>query len=178
MCSLYAIVLFINLFFMGTKCPMPPSSSCFIEPRNSHCPFSLSYTTITPFPTPLHMQTTHHPPTPHTISTNHTPPTISSYQPLTLRMNVKPQPDTFPIPLNNTHVEPSPLSTLSTPLVAHDQTPQPTPILLTHLQPSCKAFCPTYVSQPHFGRSGRMQFPLPKVETWSPPGLPKTQKTI
>jgi len=34
------------------------------------------------------------------------------------------------------------------------------------------------LSQPHFGQSGRMQLPLPKVETWSPPGLPKTQKTI
>jgi hypothetical protein len=34
------------------------------------------------------------------------------------------------------------------------------------------------MSQPHFGQSGRMQLPLPKVETWSPPGLPKTQKTI
>jgi len=34
------------------------------------------------------------------------------------------------------------------------------------------------VSQPHFGQSEGMQLPLPKVETWSPPGLPKTQKTI
>jgi hypothetical protein len=34
------------------------------------------------------------------------------------------------------------------------------------------------VSQPHFGQSGRMQLPLPKVETWSPPGLPKIQKAI
>jgi len=34
------------------------------------------------------------------------------------------------------------------------------------------------LSQPHFGQSGRMQLPFPKVETWSPPGLPKTQKTI
>jgi hypothetical protein len=35
-----------------------------------------------------------------------------------------------------------------------------------------------FVSQPHFGQSGRMQLPLPKVKTWSPPGLPKIQKTI
>jgi len=34
------------------------------------------------------------------------------------------------------------------------------------------------VSQPHFGQSGRMQLPFPKVETWSPPGFPKTQKVI
>jgi hypothetical protein len=31
---------------------------------------------------------------------------------------------------------------------------------------------------PHLGQSGRMQLPLPKWETWSPPRLPKTQKTI
>jgi len=34
------------------------------------------------------------------------------------------------------------------------------------------------LSQPHFGQSGRMQLPLPKMETWSPLGLPKSQKTI
>jgi len=28
------------------------------------------------------------------------------------------------------------------------------------------------VSQPHFGRSGRMKLPLPKLGIWSPPGLP------
>jgi hypothetical protein len=31
------------------------------------------------------------------------------------------------------------------------------------------------LSQPHFGLSVRMKFTLPKVGTWSPPGLPKTQ---
>jgi len=35
-----------------------------------------------------------------------------------------------------------------------------------------------YVSQPHFGLSVRMRLTLPKVGTWSPPGLPKTQSSI
>jgi hypothetical protein len=30
-----------------------------------------------------------------------------------------------------------------------------------------------YVLQPHFGLSVRMKLTLPKVGTWSPPGLPK-----
>jgi hypothetical protein len=36
----------------------------------------------------------------------------------------------------------------------------------------------TLVSQPHFGLSVRMKLTLPKVGTWSPPGLPKTQSSI
>jgi hypothetical protein len=34
------------------------------------------------------------------------------------------------------------------------------------------------MSQPHFGLSVKMKFTLPKVGTWSPPGLPKTQSLI
>jgi hypothetical protein len=34
------------------------------------------------------------------------------------------------------------------------------------------------MSQPHFGLSVRMKLTLPKVGTWSPPGLPKTQSSI
>ncbi len=34
------------------------------------------------------------------------------------------------------------------------------------------------MSQPHFGLSVRMKLTLPKVGTWSPPGLPKTQSLI
>jgi hypothetical protein len=34
------------------------------------------------------------------------------------------------------------------------------------------------LSQPHFEASVRMKLTLPKVETWSPPGLPKTQSLI
>jgi hypothetical protein len=75
------------------------------------------------------MQTTHHPLTPHTILTNHAPPTSSPYQTLALRVNVEPQPNIFPIPLNNACVRPFPSSILSTPIIAHDQNPQPTPIL-------------------------------------------------
>ncbi len=92
---------------------------------------------------PHPMQTMHHLPTPNTILTNHTPLIKSPYQPPTLNVNVEPQHNTFPITLHNTHVEPSPLSILSTPIVAHDQIPQPTPIFPTCLQPPPKTFCPT-----------------------------------
>jgi hypothetical protein len=34
------------------------------------------------------------------------------------------------------------------------------------------------MSQPHFGLSVRMKLTLPKVGTWNPPGLPKTQSLI
>jgi hypothetical protein len=34
------------------------------------------------------------------------------------------------------------------------------------------------LSQPHFGLSVRMKLTLPKVGTWSPSGLPKTQSSI
>jgi hypothetical protein len=42
--------------------------------------------------------------------------------------------------------------------------------MITHM-------CP-YLSQPHFGLSVKVKPTLPKVGTWSPPGLSKTQKTI
>jgi hypothetical protein len=63
------------------------------------------------------MQTMHHLPTPNTILTNHTPLTKSPYQPPAFNVNVEPQHNTFPITLHNTHVEPSPLSIMSTPIV-------------------------------------------------------------
>ncbi len=34
------------------------------------------------------------------------------------------------------------------------------------------------MSQPHFGVSVRMRLTLPKVGTWSPPGLPQLQSSI
>jgi hypothetical protein len=37
---------------------------------------------------------------------------------------------------------------------------------------------PCLLSQPHFRLSVRVKPTLPKVGTWSPPGLPKTQSTI
>jgi len=48
--------------------------------------------------------------------------------------------------------------------------------MTTYMPPKLDGIPP--LSQPHFGQSGRMQLPLPKVETLSPPGLPKIQKTI
>jgi len=101
---------------VNIKCHMSPNSSCFIELRSSHIPFSLSHTTTTPFSTPFPMQTMHHPPTPHTILTNHTPPTNPPLTPI-LHVNVEPQPNTFPIPLNNAHVKPSPPFIISTLIV-------------------------------------------------------------
>jgi hypothetical protein len=35
-----------------------------------------------------------------------------------------------------------------------------------------------HLSQPHFGLSVRVKPTLPKVGSWSPPGLPKTQSSI
>jgi hypothetical protein len=37
---------------------------------------------------------------------------------------------------------------------------------------------PSVMSQPHFKASVKMKFTLPKVGTWSPPRLPKTQSLI
>jgi hypothetical protein len=39
-------------------------------------------------------------------------------------------------------------------------------------------FQSSQMSQPHFGLSVRMKLTFPKVGTWSPPGLPKTQSSI
>jgi hypothetical protein len=79
------------------------------------------------------MQTTHLPLFPPSILTSHTPPTSSPYRPQTFCVNVKPQPYTFPNPLENTHVGPFPPFTLPTFPVTHDQTPQPTFISSTCL---------------------------------------------
>jgi hypothetical protein len=38
--------------------------------------------------------------------------------------------------------------------------------------------CATNMSQPHFGINVRMKLTLPKVGSWSPPRLPKTQSLI
>ncbi len=54
-------------------------------------------------------------------------------------MNVKFQFDPLPTLFDNAHARPFLPYTLSTPTIAHDQTPQPTPISPTHSQPSPKA---------------------------------------
>jgi hypothetical protein len=108
---------------MGTKRPMSPSSSCPIEPHPSHHPFILSCTTTNLVFTPSPMQTMHLLLVPPCILTNHTPPISSPYQPLVLQLNAKPQPYIFPNSLYHAHVKPFPPSTLPTPLVTHDQTP-------------------------------------------------------
>jgi hypothetical protein len=128
---------------MGTKHPMSLSSSCFIEPRPSHYSFILSCVTANLVSTPSPMQIMHLPLVPPCILTNHTPPTNSPYRPLAFRMNARPQPYTFPNPLDHAHVGPFPPSTLPTPPITHDQTPQPTLISSTCLQLPLKFFCPT-----------------------------------
>jgi hypothetical protein len=90
------------------------------------------------------MQTTHFPLIPLPILTNHTPSTSSPYQPPALQVNVMPQPYIFPNPIDHAHVGPFPLSTLPNPLVAHDQTHQPTFISSTRLQPPPNVSCPTW----------------------------------
>jgi hypothetical protein len=113
---------------MGTKHPMSFSSSCFIEPHSSHCLFSLSHTTTTPISTFFPMQST----------THQFPLPI-----LTLHVNVEPQPNTFLIPLNNTHVKPSPPSIMPTLIVVMIKPLNLPPILPTCLQPPPRAPCPT-----------------------------------
>jgi hypothetical protein len=132
---------------MGTKHPMSLSSSCPIKLCLSHHPFVLSCATTDLVSTPSPMQTKHFPLVPTPILTNHIPPTSSFYQPPTLCVNVKPQPYTFPNPLDHTHVGPFFNATLPTLPFAHDQTPQLTLISSTRLQLPPKVFCSTYWRQ-------------------------------
>ncbi len=57
-------------------------------------------------------------------------------------MNVGPQPYIFPNTFDHPQVGNFPLSILFTPIVAHDQTPQPTPIFSIYSQLPLKIFCP------------------------------------
>jgi hypothetical protein len=60
-------------------------------------------------------------------------------------------------------------------------------IISTYTYWTCASFCVTahqppsptlYVSQPHFEASVRLRLALPKVGTWSPPGLVQLQSSI
>jgi hypothetical protein len=128
---------------MGTKHLMSHSSSCPIKLPPSYHPFVISCATKYLVSTPSPMQTAHFPLIPLPILINYTPSTSSSYQPPTLRVNGRPQLYTFPNPFDHAHVSPFPPSTLPTLPIAHDQTPQPTFISSTHLQPPPNVFCPT-----------------------------------
>jgi hypothetical protein len=123
MWALFTIALLINLFPHGHKMSHVPYLIMSHWTRSSHAPFSLSHTTTTLFSTPFPVQSRHQPPTLHIILTNDTPPTGSPYQPSTPHVNVEPQPNNFSILLNSTHVKSFPPSTLSTPIIAHDQNP-------------------------------------------------------
>ncbi len=65
----------------------------------------------------------------------------SFYQPLVLHVNVGLQPYIFSNLFDHVRVGPFPPSILSAPIVVCDQSPQPTPISLTHSQLSPKVFC-------------------------------------
>jgi hypothetical protein len=132
---------------MRTKRHMSSSSSCFIELHSSHRPFVLSCITIDLSSTSSPMQTTNHPLVPLPIVTNHTPHINSLYRPLAFCVNVGPWPYTFQGPLDHAQVGPFPPSTISTPIVPHDRTPQPSPISSTYSQLPLKVFCPTYGHQ-------------------------------
>jgi hypothetical protein len=132
---------------MDTKHPMSPSSSCPIKPHCSHRPFALSCATTNQISIPFPRQSTHPPIVPLPILTNHTPRIDSFYWPPTLHVNAGTQPYNFPNPLDHAHVRPFPLFTLPTPLVAYDQTPQPTFISWKQLQLPSKISYPTYWRQ-------------------------------
>ncbi len=68
-------------YFMGTKRPMSPNSSCFIEFCRFHHPFASSCTTTNLSSTSSPTQITNHPLITLLILTNHTTPTSSPYQP-------------------------------------------------------------------------------------------------
>jgi hypothetical protein len=87
------------------------------------------------------MQTMHRPLVPLPILTNHTPPISSPYWLPTLHVNVGSKPYTFPHRFDHAHVHFFPPSILPTPLIAHDQTPQPT-LFSTRLQPPPKIYFP------------------------------------
>jgi hypothetical protein len=132
---------------MGTKHPMSSNSSCFIEPYNSHCPFTSSCATVNILSTSSPTQAINHPLVTLSILINHTPPTNSPYQAPTLHVNVGSQPYTFPNPFDHTQLGHFPLPTLLVPIVGHDHTPQPTPISSTHPQLPPKVLCPIYELQ-------------------------------
>jgi hypothetical protein len=110
---------------MGTKRLMSLSSLCFIKPHSSHRSFVLSCVIIDLFSTSFPMQTTNYKPpiiSPHL--TNHTPPIVLFTIPLFFMWL---QPYNFPNPFDHVRVGPFPPFILSTPIVVHDWTSQPTP---------------------------------------------------
>jgi len=128
---------------MGTKRPMSFGLSCLIKLHSSQHPFTLSCATTNHPLVPPFIQTVNHllvsPPN----LTNYTPLTNFPYRPLALHVNVGSQPHTFPNPLNHAQVRPFPPSIILVPIVAHNQTPQPTFTSSTHSQPPSKVSCST-----------------------------------
>jgi hypothetical protein len=114
---------------MGTKHPMSPNSSHFIEFRNSHCPFTSSCGTTDLSSTSSPMQATNHPLVTPLIPTNHTLSTSTPYQPSTLPVNERPQPYTFPNPFDHAQLGHFPPSTLLVSIIGLDHTHNLPPFL-------------------------------------------------
>jgi hypothetical protein len=93
---------------MGIKCFMSPSSPCHTKFYSYHHSFIFSHATTNLFSTSSPMHTTHHLLPPPIILTTQVPPMNSPYWPPSLHVNLRSQPYTFPIPINNTHVGPFP----------------------------------------------------------------------
>jgi hypothetical protein len=108
---------------MGTKCPMSPNSSSFIEPHSSHRPFISSCAPTNLSSTLSPMQNRNHSLFTPPIPTNHTPPTNSPYQPQAFHVNVGSQPYTFPNPFNHVQLGHFSPPTLLVPTIGHDHTP-------------------------------------------------------
>jgi hypothetical protein len=114
---------------MGTKHPMSPNSSRFIELDSSHHPFASSCATTNLSSTSSPMQTTNHPLITFLILTNHTPPICSPYQPPILHVNMGSQPYIFPNPLDHVQLRHFPPPTLLIPTIGYGHTPNLPPFL-------------------------------------------------
>jgi len=127
---------------MGTKCPMSFNLSCLIKPHNSHHLFTLSCATtshpLVPPSHPNHKLPINSPSQFNKLYTTYQFPLLAP----THCVNVGSQPHTFPNHLNHAQVKRFPPFTLLTPIVAHNQTPQPTFTSSTHCNLHLKSFAP------------------------------------
>jgi hypothetical protein len=89
---------------MGIKHLMSPSSPCHTKFHSYHHSFLFSHATTNLFSTSFPIHTTHYPLFPPITLTTEAPLMNFPYWSPTLHANLKSQPYTFPIPINNTHV--------------------------------------------------------------------------
>jgi hypothetical protein len=132
---------------MGTKHPMSPNSSHFIERHSSHCPFASSCATIDLSSISSPMQNINHPLVTFFILTNHTPPTNAPLLTSNLSCEWRVPISHFPNPPQSCTTKTFSPSQFIGPYSWPWSYPQPTSIFLTCLQPSLKVLCPTYRCQ-------------------------------